>query len=50
MSDLVHTDFKDGIFLITLNRPKANALSLESIQGSRTTKSGASGTAQSGRG
>jgi 2-(1,2-epoxy-1,2-dihydrophenyl)acetyl-CoA isomerase len=32
MSDLVITDFKDGIFVITLNHPKANALSLEMVK------------------
>jgi 2-(1,2-epoxy-1,2-dihydrophenyl)acetyl-CoA isomerase len=32
MSDLVITDFKDGVFVITLNHPKANALSLEMVK------------------
>jgi 2-(1,2-epoxy-1,2-dihydrophenyl)acetyl-CoA isomerase len=32
MSDLIRTDLKDGIFVITLNHPKANALSLEMVK------------------
>jgi 2-(1,2-epoxy-1,2-dihydrophenyl)acetyl-CoA isomerase len=32
MSDLVRSEFKDGIFVITVNHPKANALSLEMIK------------------
>jgi 2-(1,2-epoxy-1,2-dihydrophenyl)acetyl-CoA isomerase len=32
MTDLVHSEFKDGIFVITLNHPKANALSLEMVK------------------
>ncbi len=32
MSDLVRTDLTDGIFVITLNHPKANALSLEMVK------------------
>jgi 2-(1,2-epoxy-1,2-dihydrophenyl)acetyl-CoA isomerase len=32
MPDLVHSNFKDGIFVITLNHPKANALSLEMVK------------------
>jgi 2-(1,2-epoxy-1,2-dihydrophenyl)acetyl-CoA isomerase len=32
MSDLVQTEIKDGIFVITLNHPKANALSLEMVK------------------
>jgi 2-(1,2-epoxy-1,2-dihydrophenyl)acetyl-CoA isomerase len=32
MSDLVRSDFKDGIFVITLSHPKANALSLEMVR------------------
>jgi 2-(1,2-epoxy-1,2-dihydrophenyl)acetyl-CoA isomerase len=37
MAEFVHTQLNDGIFIITLDRPKANALSLEmvkSLQGS----------------
>ncbi len=32
MSDHVRTDLTDGIFVITLNHPKANALSLEMVK------------------
>lgn len=32
MADNIHTELKDGVFLITLDRPKANALSLEMIR------------------
>src|SRR4030066_639659 len=32
MAEPVHTEFKDGIFIITLDRPKANALSLEMVK------------------
>src|SRR4030042_2020236 len=32
MSDLIRTDLTDGIFVITLNHPKANALSLEMVK------------------
>jgi 2-(1,2-epoxy-1,2-dihydrophenyl)acetyl-CoA isomerase len=32
MTETILTDFKDGIFTITLDRPKANALSLEMIK------------------
>jgi len=32
MSDFVRTNLTDGIFVITLNRPKANALSLEMVK------------------
>ncbi len=31
MAETVHTELKDGIFIITLDRPKVNALSLEMI-------------------
>lgn len=32
MADTVNTEFKDGIFTITLDRPKVNALSLEMVK------------------
>ncbi|OGN94580.1 MAG: hypothetical protein A2Z71_05555 [Chloroflexi bacterium RBG_13_50_21] len=32
MSEPVGTDIKDGVFIITLDRPKANALSLEMVK------------------
>ena len=32
MSETIHREFKDGIFTITLDRPKANALNLEMIK------------------
>ena len=31
MSDLVSTEFKDGVFVITMDHPKANALTLEMV-------------------
>ncbi len=31
MSDLITTEFKDGIFVITMDHPKANALTLEMV-------------------
>jgi 2-(1,2-epoxy-1,2-dihydrophenyl)acetyl-CoA isomerase len=32
MAEFVHTEFNDGIFIITLDRPKVNALSLEMVK------------------
>ena len=32
MAESVHTELNDGIFIITLDRPKANALSLEMVK------------------
>lgn len=32
MTDFVRSEFQDGIFVITLNHPKANALSLEMVK------------------
>ncbi len=33
MADFIHVELKDGIFIITIDRPKANALSLEMVKG-----------------
>jgi len=41
MAEPVHTEFKDGIFIITLDRPKANALSLEMVKSLQVTFKGA---------
>jgi 2-(1,2-epoxy-1,2-dihydrophenyl)acetyl-CoA isomerase len=32
MAEFVHTEFDNGIFIITMDRPKANALSLEMVR------------------
>ncbi|OGO25826.1 MAG: hypothetical protein A2136_00600 [Chloroflexi bacterium RBG_16_54_11] len=32
MADFIHVELKDGIFIITVDRPKANALSLEMVK------------------
>jgi len=32
MAEFIHTDFNNGIFIITLDRPKVNALNLEMIK------------------
>lgn len=32
MAETVHTEFNEGVFIITLDRPKANALSLEMVK------------------
>lgn len=32
MTETVHTEIKDGVFIITLDRPKANAINLEMVR------------------
>src|SRR4030042_891504 len=32
MAETVHTELKDGVFIITLDRPRANALNLEMVK------------------
>ena len=36
MAEFVHTDFQDGVFIITLDRPQVNALNLEMVKALQT--------------